>query len=123
MKMTHDKSHRTLEFTPVDLVWLCLNQCAKIFVCDRPLSKLAPKYYGSYHVLECIGRLAYRLQLLARARIHDVFHVAFLKKHTRAELAAIPLLPPIVRGRAVPQPQQVVRAHPMAHSWDLLVKW
>jgi hypothetical protein len=123
MKMTHDKSHRTLEFTPGDLVWLCLNQCTKIFIRDRPLSKLASKYYGPYRVLECIGRLAYRLQLLARARIHDVFRVGFLKKHTGAELAAIPPLPPIVCGRAVPQPQQVVRAHPTAHSWDLLVKW
>jgi hypothetical protein len=123
MKTAHRKSHRSLEFAPGNLVWLRLSQCVAVFVRDGPLSKLAPKYYRSYHVLEYIGGLAYRLQLPTRVRIHDVFHVAFLKKYTGAETAVIPPLPPIVRGRAVPQPQHVVHARPTAHSWDMLVKW
>jgi hypothetical protein len=123
MKTTHDKSHRALEFTPGDLVWLRLNQRAAVSVRDGPLSKLVPKYYGPYRVLERIGGLAYRLQLPAHACLHDVFHIAFLKKYTSAEPATIPPLPPIMCGRAVPQPQQVVRARPTAQSWDLLVKW
>jgi hypothetical protein len=86
MKAAHDKSHRPLEFVPGDLVWLCLNQRAAVSVRNGPLSKLAPKYYGSYHVRERIGGLAYSLQLLAWARIHDVFHIAFLKKYTDTEL-------------------------------------
>jgi hypothetical protein len=121
MKMAHDKSHRSLEFAPGDLVWLRLNQHAAVFIRGGPLSKLAPKYYRSYRVLERIG-LAYRLQLPPRARIH-VFHIAFLKKYNSAELAAIPPLPPIVRGHMVPQPQQVLHARQTTHSWDLLVKW
>jgi hypothetical protein len=123
MKTAHDKSYRPLEFNPDGLIWLCLNQRAIVFVHDRSLSKLVPKYYWLYRVLERIGGLAYRLQLPARVRIHDVFHVTFLKKYTSAELAAIPPLPPIVRSRAVPQPQQVVHARPTVHSWDLLVTW
>jgi hypothetical protein len=123
MKMTHSQSHRPLEFALGNLVWMRLSQRAVVSVRDGPLSKLAPKYYRPYHVLECIGGLAYRLQLPARVCIHDVFHVAFLKKYTGAEPAAIPPLPPIVCGRAVPQPQHVVHARPTAHSWDLLVKW
>jgi hypothetical protein len=56
-------------------------------------------------------------------RIHDVFHIAFLKKYTGVEPAKIPPLPLIVRGRAVLQPYQVVHARPTTTSWDLLVKW
>jgi hypothetical protein len=53
-------------------------------------------------MLERIGSLTYRLQLPARARIHDVFHIAFLKKYTDAEPAAIAPLPLIVSGAAAP---------------------
>jgi hypothetical protein len=52
MKTAHDKSHRALEFAPGDPVWPRLNQRVAVFIHDNPLSKLAPKYYGLYHVLE-----------------------------------------------------------------------
>jgi hypothetical protein len=123
MKMTHDKQHRHLEFKVGDWAWLCLNQHATVSVCDGPQSKLAPKYYGPYQVLERIGSVAYQLQLPQRVRIHDVFHVAFLKKFEGTAPTAIPPLPSIVRGRTVPMPQEVVRAKPTASSWELLVKW
>jgi hypothetical protein len=53
--------------------------------------------------------MAYQLKLPAHARIHDVFHVKFLRK--------------FVCGRVVPQPEQVLRARPSASSWELLVHW
>jgi hypothetical protein len=67
--------------------------------------------------------MAYRLQLPPRARIHDVFHVTFLKRFDGVVLTAIAPLPPIVRDRVVPMPQEVVRAKPTTNSWELLVKW
>jgi hypothetical protein len=48
--------------------------------------------------------------MVPTARIHNVFHVAFLKKYDGAALAVIPPLSPIVHGRAAPRPQQVVHA-------------
>jgi hypothetical protein len=36
------------------------------------------------------------------AQIHNVFHVAFLKKFDGAPPLTMPPLPPIVRGLAVP---------------------
>ena len=41
---------------------------------------LSPKYYGPYKVLQNIGTMAYKLELLASSRVHPVFHVSCLKK-------------------------------------------
>ena len=43
-------------------------------------NKLSPKYYGPYRVLQNIGTMAYKLELLASSRVHPVFHVSRLKK-------------------------------------------
>jgi hypothetical protein len=43
-------------------------------------NKLSPKYYGPYKVLQEIGTMAYKLELLASSRVHPVFHVSCLKK-------------------------------------------
>jgi hypothetical protein len=123
MKAAHDKCHRDLEFVIGDWAWLCLNQRAAVSVRDGPLSKLAPKYFGPYQVTERLGPVAYRLRLPPRTRIHDVFHVAFLKRFDGIAPTAIVPLPPIVCGRVVPVPLEVVRAKPTANSWELLVKW
>ena len=43
-------------------------------------NKLAPKYYGTYKMLQKIGSMAYKLELLATSQVHLVFHVSCLKK-------------------------------------------
>lgn len=79
------------------------------------------KIYGPFQALERIGSVAYRLRLPDKARIHDVLHVVFLKKHQGVPPTDIVPLPHIV-GRAVPTLEQVVRAKPNRGSWDVLVQ-
>jgi hypothetical protein len=46
--------------------------------------KLAPRYIGSFPILERCGMVAYRLRLLkSLSTVHDVFHISQLKKCLR----------------------------------------
>jgi hypothetical protein len=69
--------------------------------------------------MECVGDVAYHLHLPAKTRIHDVFHVVFLKKHVGAPPDDTVPLPPIVHGRAVLNKARVVRAHLNRSAWEL----
>ncbi|KAL5795203.1 hypothetical protein ACOSQ2_000023 [Xanthoceras sorbifolium] len=45
--------------------------------------KLAPRYIGSSEIIERVGQVTYRLNLLAQlGHVHDVFHVSMLRKYT-----------------------------------------
>jgi len=79
MKVSYDKKHREVEFEVGEWAWLRLHQRQAAGITSGGYLKLAPRYYGPYKILE-VGNLAYRLLLPPKARIHDVFHVVFLKK-------------------------------------------
>jgi hypothetical protein len=72
-------------------------------------------------VIERIGDVAYKLQLPTKAHIHDVFHASFLKKHIGVAPKSLPPLPDIKHGKALPQPELIVRARLNRGSWELLV--
>ena len=45
--------------------------------------KLAPRYIGSFKILERVGTVAYRLTLPSSLScVHEVFHVSMLRKYT-----------------------------------------
>jgi hypothetical protein len=123
MKLQPEKHHRTLELAVGDWAWLCLNHRTVVSICDIGHSKLAPKLFGPYQVVEHIGPIVYQLKLSPRARVHNVFHVEFLQKYEGPAPPSVPPLPPIVRGKVVPQPDQVLCAQPTSSSWELLVRW
>ena len=56
--------------------------------------KLNPRYIGPFRIIEKIGPVAYRLELLSElSRIHNIFHVSMLRKYV-SDLSNILETPP-----------------------------
>ena len=62
----------------------------KVFIRVRPkrstlslgkYKKLSPRYCGPYEIVKCIGTQAYKLDLPAHLKVHNVFHVSLLKPY------------------------------------------
>jgi hypothetical protein len=123
MKQAHDQKRSDMAFAVGDWVWLRLNQRAATSVRGTGPSKLSAKFFGPYQVTAKIGSVSYCLQLPPNSKIHDVFHVVFLKKFEGSPPTHTPQLSPIVRGHAMPVPEKVVRARPTSSSWEVLTQW
>jgi hypothetical protein len=123
MKHTQDKSRRDVHYNVGDWVWLRLQQRKALGVTAASPSKLGPKFYGPYQIMQRIGEVSYKLQLPPRARIHDVFHVALLKKFEGTAPSQLVPLPDILHGRVIPSPDKVVKARLNRGIWELLVQW
>jgi hypothetical protein len=119
MKGNYDAHHRQVG----DWVWLCLHHRIAATLTDKAKGRLALKFYGPFKVLERIGALAYRLELPPQSRIHNVFHVVFLKKFNGAPHATPATLPPIKHGCILPEPEKVLRARLNHGVWEIMVKW
>jgi hypothetical protein len=119
----YDRKHREVEFAVGNWVWLQLihRPLASLDVQGR--GKLGPKFYGPFRILEKIGDVAYRLQLLAGIKLHDVFHVGLLKRYKGEPPMEPSVLPHISHGRACEQPEVVIRGRLARGRCEVLVQW
>lgn len=111
-----------MQYTVGEWVWLRLQQRSAVGVTTAASSKLGPKFYRPYQILQRIGDVSYKLQLPANARIHDVFHVALHKKFQGDPPSAPVPLPPVLHGKVLPVPEKVVKARLHRGVWELLVQ-
>ena len=75
-----DKRRRPLEFEIDDYVMLKVSPMKGVKRFGAKC-KLEPRFVGPFKVLERIGSMAYRLELLEQLKgVHDVFHVSMLRK-------------------------------------------
>lgn len=93
-KRHYDKNHGEVRYTVDDWLWLRLRQWVAASLQAPTTGKLKPRFYGPYRIIAVINDVAYRLKLLPRARIHDIFHVGLLKKFIGTRLARGPWSPP-----------------------------
>jgi hypothetical protein len=89
-------------------VWLRLHHRIAATLTNKAKEKLAPKYYGPFRLLEHIGTMAYRLELPPNSRIHDVFHVVFLKKFVGEPPTSVAPLSSIENGIVLPIPEKAM---------------
>ena len=71
------KAKQQPDFKVGDLVMLN----AKNIQTKHPSKKLAPKLYSHFKILEQRGKLAYKLEISDRWKIHPVFHVSLLEPY------------------------------------------
>ncbi|KAL2126371.1 hypothetical protein VTI74DRAFT_1096 [Chaetomium olivicolor] len=73
----YDKKRTPMAFKPKD--WVLLS--TKYLRQKRPSKKLADKYLGPFQILEAVGdrKMAYRLDLPPRYRIHNTFPISLLE--------------------------------------------
>jgi hypothetical protein len=122
-KAVYDRKHRPVEFSPGQWVWLRLLHRPAASMQVRGRSKLGPRFFGPFQVVEHVGDVAYKLLLPAGARIHDVFHVGLLKQFHGVPPDRTPALPPLEHGRVVVQPEKVLDSRIARGQRELLVRW
>nr|GEX49810.1 putative reverse transcriptase domain-containing protein [Tanacetum cinerariifolium] len=94
--VTRQKSYadlkcKPMEFQVKDKVMLKVSPWKGV-VCFGKRGKLNPRYVRPFKVLERVGDVAYKLDLLEeRSRVHNTFHVSNLKKCHADEPLAVPL--------------------------------
>jgi hypothetical protein len=76
MKLDADNRCSIRSFQVGEQVLLKLQPYVQSSMVSKPCLKLALKYFGPYTILEKIDYMAYRLELLASALIHPIFHVS-----------------------------------------------
>ncbi|GJT41176.1 hypothetical protein Tco_0941041 [Tanacetum coccineum] len=75
-----DNRRKPLEFEVGDRVMLKVSPWKGVIRFGKK-GKLAPRYVGPFEILQRIGPVAYRLRLPEElSRVHDTFHVSYLKK-------------------------------------------
>jgi hypothetical protein len=122
-KSYYDKKHRDLQFSVREWVWLRLLNRPVVSLDITGRGKLGPRFYGPFKIIERVGDVAYKLELLVGAKLHSVFHVGLLKPCHGTTLNGPGVLPPTRHGRAIPQPAEVIKGR-LAHGvHELLVRW
>ena len=72
---------RDLEFKVEDRVFLKLSPWKGVVRFGKR-GKLNPRYIGPFEIVERIGPMAYRLDLLEEfSRVYNVFHISMLRKY------------------------------------------
>jgi hypothetical protein len=71
-------------------------------------NKLSPKNYGPYKVLQNIGTMAYKLELLTSSRVYPVFHVSCLNKVIGDNIPVQTILPELdEEGKIILEPDAI----------------
>lgn len=101
---------------------LKLQHYRPVSLAARINKKLYARFFGPFKVLQRVGKVAYKLELPASAKMHHVFHVPFLKRF-RGNPDGVPALPPIQHDDFLSIPQAILDSRLSKGQRELLVHW
>lgn len=70
------------EFQVGEHVYLCI-KAMNISLSIRSCAKFTPWYCEPFKIIERIGPVAYQLAVPPKVKVHNVFHISFLKKYVK----------------------------------------
>ena len=76
-KRAHDNGVKPWSYVPGEKVWLNSK-----YIKTKRNRKLEAKFFGPFRMLYPVEKQAYKLELLEKWRIHDVFYVSLLEQDT-----------------------------------------
>lgn len=85
MKHYFDRRHMPKSFNISDKVYLRLYDGYNISANMGKNKKQGQRYTGPFEITECVGRLAYHLNLPAHWCIHNVINIAFLEPAAKGD--------------------------------------
>lgn len=80
MKQQADHNKTEREFEVGEWVFVKIQPYKQLSVKQKEKNKLAPKFYGPYQINKKISQVAYGLSLPETSRVHNIFHVCYLKR-------------------------------------------
>jgi hypothetical protein len=108
-KAYYDCNHRDTDYQVGQWVWLGLLHHPVASLPAQGHGKLGPKFFGPFKIVDRVGDVAYRLQLLLGACLHDIFHVGLLKKYCGEEPPEPGALAPLRHGHVYGRTEVLVR--------------
>ena len=123
MKQQADKSRRGVEYKVGEMVYLKIQPYKLKKLAKRINQKLSPTYYGSYEIVEKIGKVVYRLKLPEDSKVHPVFYVSLLKPTMTVEVVVQPLPPYVTKEIELQLEDVLAMRGDSKQSLEVLVKW
>ncbi len=96
-KKAYDKRVKSRSYVSDEKVWLNSKH-----IKTKKKKKLESKFIGLFRVLYAVEKQAYKLELLVKWKIHDVFHVSLLEQDTTRKGR--------VDNKALPEPEKEFEA-------------
>ena len=86
-------------------------------------NKLSTKYYDPYKVLQKIGSMPYKLELVSSSRVHPVFHVSYLTKVIGDKLWVQTILPELdEEGKIILEAKESIEIR-TRQLWNRSIPW